>query len=387
MKPSGVVLCVVFAAVALAGTVWIGRYRGATPELLKSPETIKSPGPEIAATGPYPKAIAAETEYDFGVLAIGAEGTHDYLIRNEGEADLVVMARPEDTTCSCTVGKLSHDGPIKPGDSVTVTLNWKVKLPNSEFRHQAIIRTNDPDHREIPLVVKGTVDETIRVSPLQNWPIGDLSSKEPSTITGEVYSTNRDTFDIVEATAGRESTKVEWKPMTPEQLAEKQYKSGYVVTVSVSPDVPIGPYSDTVKVKTSEEVAGEVSFTVSGNRSGPVEILGPKFHPAASVLKMEEFPADKGMELTLSLFVKDFDGELKLEDVKQQFDSVKVSLVKDENFAGKGKQRYYLKVAVPPGPPQDHRLKNSEKVDLFLNHPDARQLRLIVEFLALPSDV
>jgi hypothetical protein len=387
MKPSGVVLCVVFAAVALAATVWIGRYRGATPEILKSPDTVASPGPAISPTGPYPKAVAPETEYNFGVLALGAEGQHDYAIHNEGEADLVVMARPEDTTCSCTVGKLSHEGPIKPGESVTVTLNWKVKLAQPEFRHRAIIRTNDPEHKEIELVVSGSIDETIRVSPLQNWPIGDLSSTEPTTITGEVYSTNREKFDIVEVMPGKETTKVEWKPMTPELLAEKNYKSGYLLTVTLPPDVPIGPYSDTVKVKTSEEVAGEVTFTVSGSRTGPLEIIGPKFHTAANVLKMEEFPADKGMELTLSMFVKNFDGELKLEDVKQQFDSVKVTLVKDERFTGKDKQRYYLKISVPPGPPQDRRFKNSEKVDLFLNHPDARQVRLIVDFLALPSDV
>jgi hypothetical protein len=386
MKPSGVVLCVVFAALALAGTVWVGRYRAETPTILKGTPKPVDPGPPIAPQGPYPKAVIDETEYNFGTLPIGFEGKHDYVIRNEGQADLVLMARKEDTTCSCTFGELSKEGAVKPGESVTVTLNWKIKLPNTEFRHRAIVRTNDPEHKQIELVGSGTVDETIRISPTPTWSLGEISSSEPSVVTGEVYSTVLEKFEIESATPGKESTKVEWTPMTAEQLAEKSYKSGYNVTVTVPPDVPLGSFSDTVQIKTSDEAMEELSFTLAGSRKGPLELLGPQYHPEANVLMMGEFPAAEGKEVSLSVFVQNFDDELKLEDVKQEFNTVQVTLEKDEKFAGK-KRRYHLKVKVPPGPAQDRHRKKSEKVDLFFNHPEARQMRLIVDFLAIPADV
>jgi hypothetical protein len=386
MKPSGVVLCVVFAAIALAGTVWVGRYRAETPSILKETPKSTEPGPSIAPQGPYPKAVADETEYNFGTLRMGAEGKHDYVIRNEGEADLVLVARKEDTTCSCTFGELSSDGAVKPGESVTVTLQFKIKAPNPEFRHRAIVRTNDPEHKQIELVVSGAVDDSVKIGPTPHWALGEMSASEPSVVSGEVFSTVVDRFEILSMTPGKETTKVDWAPMTAEELAEKEYKSGYRVTATVSPDVPLGAYSDTVKIKTSEEAMGEMSFTVTGSRKGPLEFFGPQYHPEANAILMGEFPAAAGKEVSLSVFVQNFDEELKLEDVKQEFNSVQVTLEKDEKFAGK-KRRYYLKIKVPPGPAQDRHRKKSEKVDLFFNHPAARQIRLIVDFLATPADV
>jgi hypothetical protein len=125
MKPSGVVVSVVFAAIALALVVWVGRYQAEPPSL--SGTKPAEVGPPISPTGPHPKAVAEETEFDFGVMPVYGKGKHEYVIRNEGEADLVLMARKEDTTCSCTFGELSKDGSIKPGESVKVTLQWEIK--------------------------------------------------------------------------------------------------------------------------------------------------------------------------------------------------------------------------------------------------------------------
>ncbi|MDZ4684489.1 MAG: DUF1573 domain-containing protein [Planctomycetaceae bacterium] len=389
MKPSGVVLCVVFAAAALAGTVWVGRYRGETPTILKGTPKDVPVGPPIAASGPYPTAVADELEYNFGAMPVGAKGKHDYVIRNDGQADLVVMARKEDTTCSCTVGELSSDDGVKPGESVTVTLQWEIKAPTEQFRHQAIVRTNDPEHKAITLVVTGQVDETLKLHPASPWTLGEMSATEPSVVTGHLVSPHLERFDIQSAQADRETTKVEWSPLTPEQIAEmaeQKIKCGYKFTIAVSPDIPIGAYGDTVNIVTSEEIGGEISLKLAGIRKGPLEFFGPNYHREAGVITMGEFPAAEGKDLSLSVFVHDLESDLELQDVKQEHNTVRISMQKDEKFAGKG-QRYYLKVTVPPGLPQNRQRKNSEKVDLFFNHPQAKQTRLIVDFLATPPDL
>lgn len=381
MKPSGVVLCVVFAAVALAVTVWVGRYRAETPDILASKKPVEV-GPPISPTGPYPKAVADETTFDFGKMPVGAEGKHEYTIRNDGEADLVLMARKEDTTCSCTFGELSKDGSLKPGDSVTVTLQWTIKAPTPRFRHSAVVRTNDPENKTLELVVEGDVDEALRLLPGATWQFGDLSSSEPNVITGELFSTVIDQFEIKSHTTTRETTQVEWSPMPPEALEGYQGKCGYVIKVTVPPDVPIGPYADNVRLITDIEKGGQLAFEIKGLRAGPLEFVGTGFHPQANVLMMGEFPAATGKESVLSVFVRDLEGDLVLKDVKQEFNSVELSLEKDEKFAGKT-QRYLLKIKVPPGGSQNRQRKQSEKIDLFLNHPDAPEVRLIVDFLAV----
>jgi hypothetical protein len=380
MKPSGVVVSVVFAAIALALVVWVGRYQAEPPSL--SGTKPAEVGPPISPTGPHPKAVAEETEFDFGVMPVYGKGKHEYVIRNEGEADLVLMARKEDTTCSCTFGELSKDGSIKPGESVKVTLQWEIKAMTDQFRHRAIVRTNDPENKTIELVVSGRVDETMRLLPSGSWSLGQLSSTEPNVMSGQLFSAILDSFEITGVTTSRDTTKVEWTPMTAEELDEKKVKSGYNVTVTLPPDVAIGPYADNVKLATSVENFGEIAFDVKGQRPGPLEFLGPGYHPEASVLLMGEFPAAQGKESVLSLFVRDLEQELTLEDLKLEHNAVQVSLEKDEKFVGKT-QRYLVKVKVPPGPPQDRQRKKSEKVDLFLNHPEAKQVRLIIDFLAV----
>lgn len=386
MKPSGVVLCVVFAAVALAVTVWVGRYRAEPPKLLTGGDKPVEVGPPIAPTGPYPKAVVDQTSHDFGVMPVGAEGKHEYVIRNEGDADLVLMARKEDTTCSCTFGELSKDGSLKPGESVSVTLQWKIRAPSPRFRHMALVRTNDPEHKTIELVVEGDVDEALRLLPGPTWQLGELSSSEPNVISGQLFSTVIDKFEIERHTTSRPTTKVEWTPMSPETLTSVKGKCGYEIKVTVPPDVPLGPFADNIRLMTDiaigEEPKHEIAFEIKGMRAGPLEFIGAGFHAEANVLMMGEFPAAKGKEAVLSLFVRDLQEDLVLKDIKQQFNSVEISLQKDEKFAGKA-QRYLLKIKVPPGAAQNRQRKNSEKIDLFLNHPGAPEVRLIVDFLAV----
>src|SRR5215471_18780121 len=52
------------------------------------------------AKGPlFPKAVIAETEINFGRMEVGEERAHEFVIRNEGEAPLLIRKGP--TTCQC----------------------------------------------------------------------------------------------------------------------------------------------------------------------------------------------------------------------------------------------------------------------------------------------
>ena len=141
MKSANVYVSVLFLVCALVLTVWLGR-----GDTLNKADTRRSqpeqPIPVPSKTGPQPKAVTDETEYDFGVMKQGSKGRHVFVIRNEGKAPLEMVALKKDMTCQCTVGELGKEG-LRPGESTDVTLSWTIKSPNPNYQHHAIVRTND----------------------------------------------------------------------------------------------------------------------------------------------------------------------------------------------------------------------------------------------------
>lgn len=377
MRPTGIILAVIFGFLALAATVWIGRYDAQPPAIIAPPPDPYE-GLQISETGPHPKAVADETEFDFGTLSVGSEGEHIFIIKNEGEGDL--QLKKGRSTCSCTVGELSDDSKIPPGGTVEIKLNWKIKMMTPTFRHSASVYTNDPDHRELQFTVTGKVDEVYLMRPNSPWEAGELTSGD-AVVTGYLGSNVVSEFEIKSISNKNEWAKVEATPMTQQELEQHEVKSGYKLTATLTPSMPVGPFSEDVTLETTLPDTPTAVFRINGSRPGPLELFGPNFRPEANALILGEFPASEGKSATISLFARDLDGDLELLGYDQEFNSCKVELVKDEKLAGKAK-RYFLKVNIPPGAPQDRMRKKSEKINLKLNHPDAPALRLIVEFLA-----
>ncbi len=383
MRPGGVILTAVCAVLALGVTVWVGRYQGETPPMIKQiiAEPEKPIGPEISPTGPHPKAVPSETEYVFGAMNVGSEGTHKFVIKNEGEADLELVARKEDTTCSCTFGELSKDGKIPPGESVEVTLNWKIKAPVAVFRHSAKVRTNDPQNPIIELVVTGKVEDPVQLRPSSPWELGEVL-ETGAKLEGVVFSNHLEQFALKETKVENGLVAIETRPMTPEELTAISAKSGYHLTVRAEPTMPIGTFHDSISLTTDAENMSMLTFRINGSRPGAIEIFGPNYVAKTSALKLGEFPADKGKTVSLSLFARDFEEDLVLEGITQKHDSVKVEVTKDEKVTGKAR-RYVLKITVPPGAPQNRLRDNAERIDLKFNHPKAPEVRLYVEYLGV----
>ena len=190
MKPVAVLLTIAFTFVALGVTVWLGRYQGVVvlPQLSNgTPAEAVAGGLEIPASGPFGKAVAAETTHDFGAVTLGSKGSHVFVIKNEGQGPLRV--RTGKTSCSqCTVGGVSREDDIPPGESVDVTIKWEIKSPNEKFRQWAEVHTTDPDNKRIELSIEGRVDRPLRLTPEDVWVVGDLLPDVPTVVRGTLYS-------------------------------------------------------------------------------------------------------------------------------------------------------------------------------------------------------
>lgn len=383
MKPAAVAACVFLTVMTLSAIAFFGRGSATLPVKVAKPVPDTEKGPKVATEGPQPKAVIPETVYDFGKMAIGDEGSHVFIIKNEGEAPLEILARKDETTCSCTVGNVAGDGKLAPGEQTEVTLNWTVKLKNPSFRHYALIRTNDPGNRKIELTVVGNVEEGMQLRPDGEWAMGQLKVGAPSEATGSLHSPTFDKFEITEVKTDLPTTKVTWVPLNEDQLAERGAKSGYLLKATVSGDVPVGSYADRVTLKTNLEKHKELSFAIKATRPGPMDVMGRGWANEATALLLGDFPAKDGKTAELSLFVRELEGDLELKSFETAHNAVEVSLRKDENYKGKGVQRYFLTIKVLPGLPVDRQFKNSEKVILKLNHPLIPEYKFFVSYLSL----
>jgi hypothetical protein len=391
VKPFAAVVMTILGLTALAGTIWVAKYDGKMPVAEGTGSASNQPaGPAIENTGPFPKAVIDETEHDFGSMEFGGEGSYVFTIRNEGEGPLEVVARKEDTTCQCTFGDVSDTGKIAPGGKTDVTLKWGIKNPNPNFRHRATIRTNDPERRTIDLIVKGKVEQTIKMLPSDIWQVGEILGTEPTYATGSITSAIVDKFNITGFTTSDNRITPEWTPMTEDELSDRGAKSGYHVKVKIVPGFLVGTVSESLTLLTDARSKIEntdqdikVSFFVRGTRPGPIELAGKGWVQSATALILPNFPSADGYNTQLSMFIRDFDGEVQISDVQQRYNAAEVTFEKDEKFAGKRTQRYFVKIKIPPGPPADHHNKKAEKITIKLNHPQAEEFSFYIDWLAL----
>ena len=383
MKLPAQLLTVLFVVVSLGITVWLGRYQGAISvgPSTEKPKKVEIKGLPIPEQGPYGKAVAVETTHNFGVSLHGSKGAHIFVIKNEGQGPLRV--KTGGTSCSqCTVGKVSREDDIPPGETVEVEVKWEIKSLNETFRQWAEVFTTDPDLKRIELAIEGRIDRPLRLTPEGVWVLGDLSATEPTVVRGLLYSTMIDEITVERFECPNPRVLVTWEPAPLDEIKQKDTKSALLVSVTVAPGAPLGPFRETVKLFSPNQGEVAVEFQLSGQRSGAIEFKGRGWNPENNAVILGEFPADKGAKVKLNLYVRDLEGELEVQDIEQRSNSAKIHVSPTGRVLGKSKM-YEVEIEVPPGPSVKRRGSDAEKVRLKLNHPDASEFIFYISYHAL----
>jgi hypothetical protein len=360
------------------------------PVAAEMPPTAGEDFPPLSKHPPYPKAVIAETEVNFGRMEVGEERSHEFVIRNEGDAPLLMRKGP--TTCQCTVSDL-ETGELGVGSSAKILLKWKPVVQAEQFAKGAEIRTNDPEHRSINLRIIGMVAPRLLLHPPGIWETPDVLEGEASVYTGAVFSPVADAFQVVALNSSTSLMTAETLPLDKQSLEAMHGQSGHSVRVTVSPDVPIGPFNFPLKIKTDlplrtpqglSDEKMEVEVLVTGHRRGPIRIVGGSHWDEKSMtVTMGTFDAKAGRKVTLSFFVRGPGAEEFQFVAPPQCDpqALQVKLERDEK--SKGKQgRFLLTVEYPPGAPRaSHRSDNPGSIRLRTNLPGAADVTLSI-FLA-----
>jgi hypothetical protein len=255
-------------------------------------------------TNPNASAFIEETTHFFGVMGVQATGYHYFFIRNVGTEDLTL--RLDRMTCGCTGMHISHER-VPPGDTSTLRLEFSAdQAMTGRFSESAAILTNDPNHREIQLIVEGVFTNPVVPIPasvdFQRVPAGTTRTatvrffgfeNEPLQLSAPTW-TDRDHFDF------------HWEPseFTEAELADEFHlalaRSVVEGTITLKPGLPVGPFQEWFQVRTNLPSQPNVSFLARGQIvSGNVAISGQGFNRVTGV-------ADLGRIATGTSVSRDF---------------------------------------------------------------------------------
>ncbi|MEZ6132541.1 MAG: DUF1573 domain-containing protein [Planctomycetaceae bacterium] len=341
-------------------------------------------GPPVASeVGPWPQAVADETEFNFGRMSVGNELEHNFVIRNEGEADLILQAG--EPTCKCTAFELSSTS-VKPGESAELLVRWKGKFKDNSFQHGGPVYTNDPERSEVRFSVMGIVDADIDVLPNELWSVGTVTDTSPGTMQAVVLSRVHEKISITDIKSDSKYVTAEAVVVPPEKMGEYDALTAWYINVTVSPEMPPGVLEEELHI-TADCEDHPVTVKVTAQKSGPIRVLptpGVVWVDSANGLKMEQFPAKEGREVHLNLLVEEAEDaeSLQFTSVKSIPAFIEVGLEKIGRV-GKDKARYRLSVRIPPGIPRSSRESaDPGKIEIQTNHPSGQTLLIKVTYKA-----
>lgn len=362
-----------------------------------------------------PKAIVEERQHEFGVMAIGAELEHEFIVKNEGGSPLKLSKGK--TSCKCTIANLDQ-AEILPGKSAPVHLTWQPRKRDENFRQTATIRTNDPANESIQFVIHGRVEPRLVVEPGWMWSIGDVRTDQGATITGLVYSAVEADFKLLKLQAKPSTSKMvisplhvieqerlrqslsakqiagrlhappaktSFVPLSAQRLKDLGAKSGYELKVEFAPGGMQGLFREDLSLHTNLKGDEVLTCMVVGRRIGTYSILPPDgfaWDDSQNSLDLGRFEAAKGKRIQLTFAMLDA-ANAHIEMSAHECDPavIRCNWQPDRHTSASHRSRYILTVEIPPGqPPMTFNRDKPAFVRFATNHASFGGLELKVFF-------
>jgi hypothetical protein len=384
MKFGTVLLTLFFSACVLSGIVWLGQDPNSekVDELIE-PQSLK-PGPKITKSGPQPKAVIDDREYDFAEGFVGKEDEHVFTIKNEGEAPLILETGS--STCKCTISSLGKDE-VLPGESAQITLTWNPTAPDEFFSESASIRTNDPKLPLFRIEISGEVFKNIMVMPEEFWSMPNILDYGPTKYSGYIYSRESEGFEIKELKTTNPLLTAKHFKLGKTELAQVGMESGFRIELVLKSGVPVGIFNESLTIITNAEFESSRTVSVLGHRYGPVTIRpiqNSRWVAKKMGIDMGNFPASEGRTSILHLYMKGLAGkDLEIRDIEIDPEYLKFSLTPDATFLGNDSKKYVLTLNILPGTPRTSRgRQNPARVRMKTNHPKIPEMKFLVHFIS-----
>ena len=357
--------------------------------------TRDASGPHFATDPNQPgtpqAVVVGSADYDFGVGERNTPQHHEFEIRNDGDAPLKIEVAH--TTCKCTVAELVKEQ-LAPGESTKVRLEWEAKGYLDEFTQSAELHTSDPAHPILRLTIHGRIIQTVRPEP-EEIQLPSLSANEDATATVKLYGFTEEPLEILEHSFDnpdqREHYALDVVPLTAEDVAEvADAKQGYLLTLHVKSGLPVGPLTQTIRLKTNVPTASTIEIPVHLTISSDISFIratgGRGFNPEKNLLALGKLKSAKGAKAKLYIFVKGpyrDSTTIEIESVEPE-EVLQVKLGEPVALGNGALIRYPLEIEIPPGQAPLNRQGGEQgklgKIVFRTTHPEAKEVRLFVQF-------
>ena len=366
--------------VGLAGTWW--EFSGDRLPTQLSPVPTSSSN-SAASTVPRVVVVDGET-FNFGKMDRHTSMTHDFVLRNDGDAALTLVKG--ETTCKCTQFDLEREY-VAPGQSTKVTLTWQAKTTEQEFTQSAELTTNDPQRGRIRLVVTGRIVDAVRPERFEVL-LGTISANEDNVARLKLFAYRSDALNIdnVELTNAETADffEITFEPLPEEEVKkERDATTGVEMIVKIKSGLPLGPITQTIRLKTDAAEQPTLDIPVVGKVVSDISLAGPKLDADLALLTLGTVEQAVGTKATIYLIVKGphrDETELRVASTDPAA-NLKATLTKATGENSKIK-RYSLTVEIPPGSPSISRLASGQmgKIVIETTHPQVKHINLNVRF-------
>jgi hypothetical protein len=336
-----------------------------------------------AAIGPK-AVVVGGNRHDFGTIDRYASDSHEFVVRNDGDAPLALNLGT--ATCKCTSFSAGK-GTLAPGESTTVKLEWTVKTGDKLFEQSAEIFTNDPTANPLMLSIHGSVVDTVRPD-RPELTLGEVSANEPQTVRMRVH-TYRDRELVIKSHEwlrpdGVDRFEVTYTPLTPEQIAEEPGAfHGVEVALTIQPGLPLGPLAQTLKLHTNLPNHEAIELPVFGNVVSDVSLFGSGVVPDRLLVNLGTLTAGSETRRTVFLVVKGpyrDETQLTIEsrEPQNEFEATLGEPMRDNPKI----VRYPLSIVVPASAPPAVRTSNETfaKVKLAITHPQVKEMTIRLRY-------
>ncbi|MCA9167966.1 MAG: DUF1573 domain-containing protein [Planctomycetales bacterium] len=254
-------------------------------------------GPASAGVNPTGRPrveVLDENTFDFGVMSRNERRSHEFHIRNAGDAPLTVAF--VDKSCQCTDVEISQTE-LAPNETSVITLTWQPSTFKLDFHQTARFRTNDPGRIELDLTVKGRVQQVVQTNP-RNVQFGTVLSGQSAEKSLEIFFYREAglAVDHVElnddASSAYLTTRIE--PLSEEEIkAEVGAIGGQRIVVSLTGGLPVGRLRQHLRVHLSDPELGAVEVPIDGDIVGNLQILGGGFNKDSGIWDLGRLSGDQ----------------------------------------------------------------------------------------------
>jgi len=203
--------------------------------------------PAAAPSGDAAKIVCPEPEFDFGRSDNIKKVEHQYVVRNEGKADLTI--HQVKASCGCTAAKLDKDK-LAPGEQTNINVSLDLRNRKGSQKKTISVMSNDPATPTLTLTLKGEAVPVVAVEPeILNF--GTITDDAPVTKTLTLRAAKEGvTFHVKEVTM--KNSQLQFTMETKEIEAGKAYEisatapgglkpGGYGGQIEISTDFPDNP--------------------------------------------------------------------------------------------------------------------------------------------------